>query len=272
MTHYHASEEWHSLLCTLLGAPEIDAINTAGGNGRKSKEIIGFQTQISMTHCVVNNQGRNLNYPFMCAEAHMILTGDNRVSSIQPYCKKITEYSDDGIIFAGAYGPPIDEQIEYVVGKLTQDNMTRQAVLTTWRPNPQPSKDIPCTLSLHFIIRKNRLHIVANMRSSDAWLGWPYDVFNFSMLGAYIVLYFRQIPKYAEMELGELYMQIGSQHLYESHYEKAEQVTDNNHAPDYRPLNLDEFTCANDLLNHLAMLKDRKFSETTRGFMKDVMV
>ena len=38
-------------------------------------------------------------------------------------------------------------------------------------------------ISVFFSIRDELLHVHANMRSSDIWLGIPYDAFNFSMLG-----------------------------------------------------------------------------------------
>jgi thymidylate synthase len=50
------------------------------------------------------------------------------------------------------------------------------------------------------------------MRSSDIWLGWPYDVFNFTMLSAYIMLRLRD--KYPFMNLGSMFFEARSQHAY----------------------------------------------------------
>ena len=57
-------------------------------------------------------------------------------------------------------------------------------IINIWRENPRSSKDIPCTLSLQFFLREASdqlwLHTIATMRSNDAWLGVPYDTFNFN--------------------------------------------------------------------------------------------
>src|SRR3546814_5271713 len=70
----------------------------------------------------------------------------HRGSEIAPWNRHISQFSDDGVVFAGAYGPRINLQLDYVLNKLREDPDTRQAGLTIWRPNPQPSKDIPCKI------------------------------------------------------------------------------------------------------------------------------
>lgn len=56
------------------------------------------------------------------------------------------------------------------------------------------------------------------MRSSDAWLGWVYDVHNFSCISAFIALHLKGV------ELGALFLTAGSQHLYEGNTEAAKKV------------------------------------------------
>ncbi len=272
MIIYHASEEWQSLLTILNDCEEIQPIHTAGGAGRKSKEILGHRSIVSMTYPVVTCRGRNINYRFMCAEACMLLSGSDKVADIAPYCKMISHYSDDGVTFFGAYGPMIQGQLQYVANKLMEDPNTRQAVLTIWKPNPPLSKDIPCTLSLQFIIRKNRLHVFANMRSNDIWLGWPYDVFNFSMVGASMALWLRRYSnkhQLAGLELGNLYMYAGSLHLYDSHYGAAGKVSSENGYQPYTPLDIDNFVNHHDLHTHLKNLADNK--RVTNSFLKSVL-
>lgn len=127
--------------------------------------------------------GRKLSYRFMFAEAFWILAGDNQVDGIAPFNKNISQFSDDGKIFFGAYGPKIVEQLPYVIDNLTNDRDSRQAVLTIWRESPPKTKDVPCTIMVKFHLDgRKKLHCHVVMRSSDVWLGLPYDIFNFSML------------------------------------------------------------------------------------------
>jgi thymidylate synthase len=193
--------------------------NIVSPRGQTIKELLAYQTSMAMEYPVVTVSKRKLGYKFMAAEAAWILSGDNRVKTIEQFSKAIISFSDDGYFYHGAYGPMIRDQLHYVIDALNSDPSTRQAVLTIWRPNPRPSKDIPCTVSIQFLIRDGLLHVVDTMRSSDLWLGWPYDIFNFSMLARYVICHLKQKPS-----LGLLILQAGSMHLYEPHWSAAAEI------------------------------------------------
>lgn len=189
---------------------------------KEIKELLATQLKFDMEYPVVSTKLRKLGYKFMAAEAYWILTGDNRVETIAPYSKAIANFSDNGVTFDGAYGPMIKQQFDYVVDALVKDNDSRQAVLTIWRPSPAPSKDIPCTVAVQFFIRDGFLHCIDTMRSSDIWLGVPYDVFNFAMLSIQVGLALRE--REVHVSLGHMVLQAGSQHLYATNFEEAEAV------------------------------------------------
>lgn len=177
-------------------------------------ESMAYKSVVDMNTPIIFNRHRNLGYKFMAAEAAWILDGRNDVKSIQPYSKEIAKFSDDGDKFFGAYGPKIVFQLNHVIGSLIADIDSRQAVINIWRESPGPSKDIPCTLSLQWLVRHNTLHCVASMRSSDLWLGHPYDIFNFSAVSFYILMQLnRRLDK--KIELGQLHLTAGSKHIYE---------------------------------------------------------
>jgi len=196
--------------------------------GMPITEIIGNQVIVDMQHPVITCVERKLSYTFMLAEAWWILSGKKDVPSIEKYCKVITKFSDDGLTFFGAYGPPISEQLDYVVDCLKGDRDSRQAVLTIWRQNPQRSKDIPCTVAVQWVIRDGHLHCIDTMRSNDAWLGFPYDVFNFSMLSWHVLEQLRRLSEYRDLKLGALFLQAGSHHLYDRDMIKYQQLKQTN--------------------------------------------
>lgn len=202
------NSQWLTLLDRLIDAPQTHP------RGTNCYEVLNLSTCITMRLPILTVPCRKLSYQFMFAEAWWILSGDNRVSTISPFSKKIKDYSDNGVTYFGAYGPKVKKQLDYVIGSLIADPWTRQAVMTIWRENPGPTKDVPCTISVQFLIRNGHLHCIDTMRSSDAWLGWPYDVFNFSMLSTYIVVEIFRLTG-TRLELGNLYMNLGSSHLYE---------------------------------------------------------
>ena len=222
------------------------------------QEIVCHTSSIQMKLPIVMCPDRDIGYKFMAAEAWWILTGQNRVKTIKEY-GDIAQFSDDGIHFDGAYGPKVVDQLRYVSDVLYSDKSSRQSVMSIWRPNPRDSKDIPCTLTLQWLMRDSQLDCVANMRSSDAWLGWPYDVFNFSMISGYILLLLREQREYPSHSLGTLYINVGSQHLYEKNREEAEIIVKQDHwnevSPLFSPLG---YTHPDDLIARLESIKDRE--------------
>ena len=230
-------------------------------------EVIGLESSIYMQEPVVTIGSRKLNYRFMCAEALWILEGSNQVDRIVPYLARLSKYSDNGDTFQGAYGPKVTEQMRYVVDTLLEDAGSRQAVISIWREQPRYSKDIPCTLSLQFLLRNDRLHCVATMRSSDCWLGWPYDVFTFSMIAASVVLYLHA-EGCKHIKLGQLQLTAGSGHIYDNDDDKVCALLQPPYEYwEYKAICLSEFNTPRDLRDHLECLRDGRFDDCVSSFL-----
>ena len=194
--------------------------------GMETKEILNDVFKIDMNYPVVSIKERKLNYSFMAAEAYWITSGGILTEEIAPYNKHIAEYSDDGYIFNGAYGPMFISQIEYVVNALKKDINTRQAVMAIWIPNPVHSKDYRCTVSLIFQVRDGKIHTTVQMRSNDLILGRPYDIFNFTVMTLRILTRLNSETGHM-IELGTLTLNTASAHIYDTHYEWAERIVNN---------------------------------------------
>jgi thymidylate synthase len=196
--------------------------------GKMTLEILNNVITVDMQRPVMTLPERKLSYRFMAAEAYWILSGDDTVAGIAPYNSRIVEFSDDGARFEGAYGPRVAAKLDYVVNALDRENTTRQAGMTIWRENPKASRDIPCTVAVWFSIRQGRLHAHVLMRSSDTWLGLPYDIFNFSMLGTLVCARLNELligrGESPWLEPGELTYFLVSSHLYQEHWSAATNI------------------------------------------------
>lgn len=195
------------------------------------------QATLELKDCVIEYDARNpvvcvpergLSRVFLAAEPLWILSGSDRLEDIAPYNPKMRDYSDDGDSLFGAYGPPIARQLGHVVARLVEDQSSRQAALTIWRENPPPSLDVPCTLGMAFSIRDRVISSSVFMRSSDVWLGLPYDMMTFAA-----VLY-RVASEVSEelgggsypLELGAVAIHAASSHLYLKNADVARSVVD----------------------------------------------
>lgn len=215
---------WKDLLNDLIDSP-----TNLSPRGIATQELpIGQLLHIDMRRPVLINPIRKLSRKFMLGEAIWIMSGDDTTAGIVPFNPGIFKYSDDGQTFFGAYGPKIAGQRKYVVTKLLEDPASRQATINIWRENPPATRDVPCTLSMSFYLRGqnfNLLDVMVTMRSSDAWLGLPYDVFNFSMIAGGICseLYVRSAGRIDSFP-GTLALALGSSHLYHQNLESAKKA------------------------------------------------
>lgn len=240
-----ATKAWLQTLAALLAVK-----STASPRGQKTRELIGHQLIVDMAQPVVAVTQRQLGYRFMCAEAAWILSGDNRLSTIESYSKTIHKFSDDGVTFFGAYGPKIQAQLESAVLALVNDHSTRQAVINIWHENPPPTADLPCTLNYQFLIRNDQLHLIVAMRSNDVWLGLAYDLFSAVMLAGTVLLKLNTLAR-CNYTLGSLYHTAGSRHLYEIDWLKAQACLDNPAVDLDCRFNPNSFQCSADLLAQL---------------------
>ena len=179
--------------------------------------------------------------------------------------------SDDGWTFNGAYGPPFADQAGWIARAIAADPATRQAVMTIWRPRPVPSADIPCTVALQWLYRSDELNCVAFMRSSDAWLGIPYDWMTFSMMSADIALLLKWRGCLKTPRLGQLTVIAGSQHLYKLDWDDALKCSESSeHLFEEKPLDLYEFTDPQDLIGHLWAIA-RKDGTARHEWLKELL-
>jgi thymidylate synthase len=158
---------------------------------------------------------------FSClGEFSWYMAGSNDLSFITHYIKDYTRFSDDQRTVYGAYGPRFfntrgQNQIERVKEQLKKKD-TRQAVVQLFDADDLATRhaDIPCTCTLQFALRGDRMHLLANMRSNDAFLGLPHDIFSFTMLQEFMA---RELG----VEVGRYRHSVGSLHLYEDTHKRG---------------------------------------------------
>ena len=257
----------NAALSSILGRV-MEKGNTSSPRGKPVRELLGVTTTFDMSYPLVTAAARKLGYRFAPAEAAWIISGDNRLETIKRYSPFIWEFSDDGFFYSGAYGPRVIDQLTYVCDVLSDDPDTRQAVIEVWRPNPRPGRDIPCTLSYQFIARQGCLHCIQSMRSSDAWLGYPYDVFNAAMLTGYIILLLRDRHTRGRqnLKIGSHTMCVGSQHIYEPQWTASLEVARSIDVDfNYRRFDPNDFNSPQGLIDHLWKLAARDWNNLAPG-------
>lgn len=214
---------WINLMSAILHEGERNA-----PRGKIITELTGITVHLdNALQNIIVHPDRRMNYRFMVAEWLWIALGREDLAALAKYNKQMIQFSDDGMRLAGAYGKRLRGQFQGVLHKLRIDPYTRQAAVVIYGPTDihSESKDIPCTLGFQFLIRNQRLNCIVTMRSSDAWLGIPYDIFTFSQLTNGLAAELGIMP-------GWIKINIGSSHLYNEHQAMAEIVLKNSSAGD----------------------------------------
>ncbi len=245
------NQAWSHLLNRIMTMGE-----EVSPRGKLTKELRQETLMVDMRRPVLTDPRRKLSYIGLAAEAYWILSGSDQLADLVPYLPRYQQFSDDGVTLNGAYGPRVAAQLGYVVEKLRSDPDTRQATLTLWERNPLPSKDIPCTVVMDFKLRSGKLNLHVFMRSSDAWLGIPYDVFSFAMV-AHLVCCRLNFPPPINgyVEPGMLYLTAASSHLYEENWLMALRCAGPEHDVSQYPTPETTWTNARQLMVRLGELR-----------------
>jgi len=203
--------------------------------GMKIRECLGASFEIkNPRNRLPFIKARKFSLPYVFAECMWYFTGNNSTEWIAEYSKFWKNISDDGQTANSAYGHRIFttnnsnsncwytnqlvSQWEYIKRELRQDRDSRRAVVHIRLPSDsQYSLDVPCTLTLQYFIRDNKLYAITSMRSSDIIFGLSYDVPAFTM--------FQEVLAHElGVGLGTYKHMSNSLHVYERHFKMCEDI------------------------------------------------
>lgn len=125
------------------------------------------------------------------------------------------DYAKDGHVHK-SYGYQLrndPDQIEYVLSELRKPYVSRRARISLWQPRDLKEQSIPCCYTeFDFIKREGKLQMIMTFRSSDLFLGFPYDA-----LVGYLLL--EHIAKQLDMSSHSIIYNFINVHLYHEHFD-----------------------------------------------------
>lgn len=117
-----------------------------------------------------------------------------------------------------------DNGLQYchTLAELQSNPASRRAVMIYTRPSMHldykrdDMSDFICTNTVQYFIRRNKLHTSVSMRSNDSWAGYRNDW----AWQDYVRrrLYLDLLPNYPNLDLGDMFWNVGSLHLYSSQF------------------------------------------------------
>lgn len=220
--HYFEADNVDDLYLQLIDEISAQPQYEAAPRGMHVKETTGVVARLTNPRkSLISFKARKLNYAFAAVEKLEYLSGHTSPDRLTFYNANFASYNNEYNFFDGAYPERLAYWYRYIYNLLKADPDSRQAVMTIYGAQDRhKSKDIPCTVMFHFMIRQGKLNMIAYMRSNDLLWGFPYDTSGFcfgqqalaAMLG---------------VEVGYYELHAGSLHIYTEREEQLTKLLDN---------------------------------------------
>jgi thymidylate synthase len=111
------------------------------------------------------------------------------------------------------------DQIKYVINEIK--NNSRRALISLWNPTDLKEQALPCCYTqINFVRVNNKLNMSISFRSSDLFLGLPYDII-------FAALLLKTISLQCNLQEHILGINIADAHIYECHKKNVKEYYNN---------------------------------------------
>lgn len=201
--------------------------NEVSPRGLLIKEIENFSFNIEPYVRFISFKSRNLKVDYIKKEFLWYLKGDRFDDSICNFAKLWKTVMNSDGSFNSNYGQYIfgdQNQYDNVFNILKKDKDSRRASIVILNKDhlKSNSNDIPCTYSISFRIRNNKLNMSVRMRSNDAIYGLGNDLPCFSIIHEMMYNSLKEV--YPSLEYGIYNHNAESFHVYEKHFQLLEKI------------------------------------------------
>ena len=212
--------------------------------GTGTSSVFGRQMRHDLTKGFPLLTTKKLHFKSIANELIWFLSGDTNTKWLNENGVKIwNEWATEDGSLGPVYGkqwtqwPTKDggsiNQIEYVVNQLKNNPNSRRILFHGWNVEYLPDEGVspqenaengkmalpPCHLLYQFYVANGKLSAQLYIRSSDSFLGLPYNIASLSLLT-------HMLAQQCDLEAHEIVVSIGDSHIYSNHNDQVkEQLT-----------------------------------------------
>lgn len=170
---------------------------------------------------------KKVHFKSVAVETIWFLKGDTNVKYLND--RKVSiwdEWKDENGDLGPVYGKQwrrwegkngVIDQIKNVIEEIKKNPNSRRLLVSAWNVEDVPKMALPpCHYSFQFVVNNGKLNLLFNMRSSDFFLGTPFNIVNYSLLLCLVAHQTGLLP-------GELVYHGADVHLYNNHIEQAKE-------------------------------------------------
>lgn len=201
---------------------------TRGIHGIKS--IFGYQMKFDLRHGFPMLTTKKMPFSLMLHEMLWFISGSSNIKYLQDHnIHYWDDFADQKLNLGPVYGvqwrhwkdannpgQEID-QLQWAIDQIRNNPNSKAIIVSAWNPADLEEMRLPpCHTMFQFDVTKGKLRMQLYQRSSDVFLGLPFNITQYSML-------LMMVAKITGLEPRELVVSIGNAHLYNNHLEQAKE-------------------------------------------------
>ncbi len=188
--------------------------------------IFGYQMRFNLRRGFPLVTTKKVHWKSVVHELLWFLSGDTNIGYLNDNGVTIwDEWADENGDLGQIYGaqwrrwPSYDggtiDQLNDVVERLKCEPNSRQLLVSTWNVADIPNMEFyPCHMLYQFNVSEGALSCMLTLRSSDAFLGLPFNIASYALLT-------HMVAAQCGYEIGDLVVSIGDGHIYKNHIDQV---------------------------------------------------
>ncbi|AZN41949.1 thymidylate synthase [Paenibacillus albus] len=195
--------------------------------GTGTKSVFGRQLRFDLSKGFPLVTTKRVHMKSIIHELLWFLKGDTNVRYLQENGVRIwNEWADENGDLGPVYGSQwrawetpdgrkID-QITAVVDSIKRNPDSRRHIVSAWNVSEIDNMKLPpCHFVFQFYVANGKLSCMLTMRSSDTFLGLPFNIAQYALLT-------HMIAQQCDLEVGEFIYSGADVHIYSNHIEQVE--------------------------------------------------
>lgn len=192
------------------------------------KSIFGYQMHFDLRHGFPLLTTKKMPFNILMHELLWFVSGSSNIKYLQD--NKIhywDEFADKDLNLGPVYGVQWRhwkgadgkefDQLAWAIDQIKNNPHSKGIIVSAW--NVADLKEMrlpPCHTMFQFDVTKGKLRMQLYQRSSDVFLGLPFNIAQYALL-------LQMVAHITGLEARELVVTIGNAHLYDNHLEQAKE-------------------------------------------------
>ena len=194
--------------------------------GTGTRSVFGRQLRFNLSEGFPLITTKRVHFKSIAVELLWFLRGESNVDWLRDHGVTIwDEWADKGGNLGPVYGvqwrswPTPDgrhiDQIANIIEQLKTEPDSRRIIVSAWNVGELEQMALmPCHALFQFYVAAGKLSCQLYQRSSDMFLGVPFNIASYSLLT-------HMVAQQTDLEVGELIWTSGDTHIYDNHVEQV---------------------------------------------------